>query len=610
MLTAIMVFAACNSNPPAYNQDQIDKDFIITNLKQVYDGSPKIVNITPKRGKSKVNITVYYDSSIEAPTKSGSYTVTFDVNMIKDGINVAKGLLAGTMVVYIDSAESLGRYLDGFGTTSISNPVTVSMILDNLKGLNDAIKKSGKHINLDFSYSTELTGITNEAFNGCDKLISVSFPDTITTIGTRAFYDTGLTKFIIPSKVTKIEKEAFSYCRKLTTIEVDSANTAFSSLDGALYIKDLTTLVQVPAGKSGVFIIPNSVTTIGDNAISHCSNLTGITIPESVTSIGNSAFWNCYRLTSITIPDTVTSIGRIAFGACHGLTNITIPNNVNTIGDGAFAGINALTDIFVSSNNTFFCSVDGVLYDKNIKKLVQVPSRKSGLIKIPITVTSIADQAFRGCSRLTNITIPLGITGLGWYTFDECRELTSVTIEGMISSASFSSDAQLPGDLRAKYLAESGGMGTYTRPDRNSNTWTMTAKLPFEDKDFTMIQINNGRGLEIHMYIGSNPIVLIPPKSGNLPVTYISTGSFMLRRINKIIIPSSITVIEGGAFSMTPITEITIGANVKIGGNMILHGITVSMGEAFTYGFDAFYNSTGRKAGTYTYSNERWTYKN
>ena len=68
----------------------------------------------------------------------------------------------------------------------------------------------------------------------------------------------------------------------------------------------------------------------------HCTGLTSVTIPDSVTSIGDEAFYNCTRLTSVTIPDSVTSIGNYAFYCCTGLTSVTIPNSVTSIGDNAF----------------------------------------------------------------------------------------------------------------------------------------------------------------------------------------------------------------------------------------------------------------------------------
>lgn len=98
--------------------------------------------------------------------------------------------------------------------------------------------------------------------------------------------------------------------------------------------------------------IPDSVTSIGDNAFWDCLSLTSVTIPNSVTSIGDWAFDGCSKLTSVTIPDSVTSIGNYAFNNCYGLTSVTIPNSVTSIGALAFWDCFRLTSVTIPSGVT------------------------------------------------------------------------------------------------------------------------------------------------------------------------------------------------------------------------------------------------------------------
>jgi len=167
-----------------------------------------------------------------------------------------------------------------------------------------------------------------------------------------------------------------------------------------------------------------------------------VTIPtqingKPVTEIGKRAFQNCTRLTSVTIGSGITRIGESAFYGCTSLTSVTIPASVNHILQSAFEGCTSLASV-----------------------------------TIPNSVYDISNYTFYGCRSLTSITIPNRVIGIWYYAFAGCTGLTSVKFEGTITSANFDSFAAFPGDLRDKYLASGGGIGTYTRPNTTSTTWT------------------------------------------------------------------------------------------------------------------------------------------
>ena len=234
-----------------------------------------------------------------------------------------------------------------------------------------------------FGYCTNLTSITipesvtsigDIALYSCTNLTSVNIPDSVTSIGVSAFsFCTNLTSVNIGNSVTSIGEDAFYHCTSLTSITVDTGNLNYSSVDGLLFNKLQTLLIQYPVGiLDDSYTIPDSVTSIGYSAFAHCTSLTSVTIPDSVTSIGDIAFAHCTNLTSVTIPDSVTSIGEDAFSFCTNLNSVTIGNSVTSIGVSAFRSCTSLTSV-----------------------------------TIPESVTSIGEDAFYACTNLTSVTLPI-----------------------------------------------------------------------------------------------------------------------------------------------------------------------------------------------------------
>ena len=175
----------------------------------------------------------------------------------------------------------------------------------------------------------------------------------MTTIGSYAFQNSGLTSIYIPSTVhTFQDEQTFQAANNLESINVDPDNPNYSSSDGVLFNKGQTTLISFPCGKGGNYIIPNTVTSIFSWAFADASLLTSITIPMSLTNIGSYAFYNQTSLTSLIFPGTssLTTIEEYAFLSAKGLTSITIPDSVTSIGDSAFL-YSSLEKVYMSVNN-------------------------------------------------------------------------------------------------------------------------------------------------------------------------------------------------------------------------------------------------------------------
>ena len=249
-----------------------------------------------------------------------------------------------------------------------------------------------------------VTRIGDSAFSGCGSLTSITIPNGVTSIGDGVFYGCeSLTGITIGSGVTRIGEDAFDCCSSLTSITVDGRNQAYSSENGVLFDKKKTELIHCPQKKSGKYVIPNSVTRIGDWAFSDCDGLTGITIPNSVTRIGDWAFSDCDGLTGVTIPNSVTSIGEYAFFLCNSLTSIT-----------------------VDQKNQVYSSENGVLFNKKKTELICCPEKKSGKYVIPNSVTCIGNNAFQMCDSLTGVTIPSSVKSIGMAAFAFDNKLKTI----------------------------------------------------------------------------------------------------------------------------------------------------------------------------------------
>jgi hypothetical protein len=445
-------------------------------------------------------------------------TIGYGVNSIRDGAFSAGGLNAvifqgnapslGSGVFYTNNNTATVYYMPGtagwgprfgglptklwnpetqFSYTTANGTITITgytgpgpgiavTIPDTINGVpvtnigDDAFANCGSLTSVTIPNS--LVRIGTGAFGGCGCLTSITIPNSVISIGDSAFVAcTGLTNATIGSGATSIGDGAFGLCTHLPSISVDALNSAYSSVDGVLFNKTQTTLLQYPGGIAAPsYTIPNSVTIIGDWSFANCQNLKSVTIPNSITSIEDDAFWNT------------------------GLTNVTIGSGATSIGVGAFGDCTSLTSISIDTLNSAYSSVDGALFNKTQTTLVQYPAGITATsymipngaatigylafahctnltsVTIPNSVTSIADHAFWNSFSLTNVTIGNGVTSVGSRAFIECTSLVAVYFQG--NAPSLIGEFPFDGDNYATvyYLPGTTGWGT-TFGGRPTSLW-------------------------------------------------------------------------------------------------------------------------------------------
>ena len=304
----------------------------------------------------------------------------------------------------------------------------------------------------------EVVSIGGEAFINNTNLKSIILPDTLTGIYSAAFKGTvSLESIAIPANVKTIESEAFAGSG-LQSIVFDTGSKLSSlgtsvfentdNLESVILPDGLTKLRESTFKNSGIktIVLPNNLQEIGRLSFAD-SKLTQIAIPASVKEISYKAFQNASNLSDITFADAGLKENLGASNSADklmirdeafyntGLLSIVIPSYVNYLGNLVFSSCNKLVNISVDEDNSYYASLDGVLYDKSLTKLINCPSGKTGSLSINENVQMFSFGAFEG-SQLSELVIPenSSLATIGHRTFADCRNLTTINIPDSVLS--------------------------------------------------------------------------------------------------------------------------------------------------------------------------------
>ncbi len=414
------------------------------------------------------------DCSTKQPTDGLQYTLSYD-GTYYELFGIGTAMLTDIVIAdYIDGKPVKTIRDNAFSSAGAGSPIESVFIPNTVIGIGDG------------------------AFSGCRSLQNIEIPDSVMSIGSHAFsFCNSLQSVQIPDSVKTIKAYAFIYCSSLQNVTISNGITAI---------------------EGGVF--------------ARCDLLQNIVIPDGVTSIGDDAFLNCTSLQSIVIPDSVTSIGSYAFADCTSLQSVEIPDSVTSIGDYAFNGCTSLQSIGVDENNLNYKSIDGNLYSKDGKTLIQYATGKTATeFVVPDSVTSIGDYAFYYCTSLQSIVIPDSVTSIGDYAFYCCYKLVEVINKSSLTIEKGSSDNGDVGYYALRVLNEQPTPSNFV----TEGDYTF---YKYEDKYYLM------------GYTGSQTELTLPESvDGDNSYEIYKYAFYRNGKITSVIISDGVTSIGHSAFS-------------------------------------------------------------
>ena len=343
------------------------------------------------------------------------------------------------------------------------------------------------------------------------------------------------------------------------------------------------------------------------------NKLEEIELPDCVTNIYNNVFYGCESLKEIIIPDSVTSIGSSAFGRCGSLTHIHIGKGVTNIGNYALEVTRGLQSITVDPDNPNFCSVDGVLYSKDMKTLLVYPASKPDTVyTVPDTVKVIYNSAFWGAQNLEEVILPEGLESINGYAFSTTAKLKKVNLPDSLTQIGQSAFYMAPIEEVhiGKNVSQIGSYAFYACPNveeldvAEDNAWfTVVDGVLFDKSMSRLIWYNISktdakyetpdtvRTISVGAFVNSENLKSIVFNDGLETIE--QRAAYNCSSMETVILPASLRSIGTYAFGGESSYK-TVGYK---GNEVSFTAVRVNMGNDELYYANLIYNYTGAQKG-------------
>lgn len=411
-----------------------DRAFANCGLNSVSIPSSVVFGISAFRNSTSLQSIVFESGRTTIPSAVCMGCISLNSVTFPNTLDyIGNGAFHGCRSLRTINFPSSTRHIDlgafsGSGLTGVTFPSSIVYIgQSSFSGLSSL---------LTVNFPSTPFNIGDSAFRNCPLLTTLVLPNGVSSIGEQAFSSSGLQSVTIGSGLTNVGDGVFYGCSQITSFTVSSQNPNFSSNEFGWFNKNFSTLYFLLPNVTGTVTLPLSTIEVARYAINFCKVST-LNLNTGLTTIQSFNINDCPQLTSVFISRTVTTL-----------------NGIYNSNSGLFRACPLLTTITVDPASPNFSTIDNVIFNSTVTRLVFFQKSRTGSYVMPTTVTAASTGALQGISLtsitlspvfnlemntfagsplLSNVVITTGINSVYLNAFAGCPNITAITIPSTVT---------------------------------------------------------------------------------------------------------------------------------------------------------------------------------